>query len=141
MPELLLARVELELLGDGRCAAHLGLGLCPPDPLLPVAPCLAYPRHASVPFLGQPHVGLDPALRIADQLERVVVNCPEVMGHHLAAGGADLEAVVDVVSMQASERLVETDVVNRPRREHQQEAVDYVDLARAGVRGRVCDLP
>ena len=39
-------------------------------------------------FSRDAHVRLDPALGVADQLERVVVDGPEVRGHHLAAGGS-----------------------------------------------------
>ena len=72
--------------------------------------------------------------RVADELERVVVDDAEVGRHHLAAGGAHLQAEVEVVAVQPAERLVEADVAHRPRRQRQHEAVDRVDLA--GVRER-----
>src|SRR3712207_8534982 len=41
--------------------------------LLPRAARFADPGHAAVPLLRHAHVGLDPALGLGDQVERVVV--------------------------------------------------------------------
>ena len=64
----------------------------------------------------------------------MVVDRAELGRHHLLAGGPRLQAEVDVIAVQLPERLVEAEGAHRPRREHQQEAVDHVDLAGAGER-------
>ena len=67
----------------------------------------------------------------------MVVDRLEVGSHDLAAGGAHLQAVVEVVAVELAERLVEADVAHHPRREDEHEAVDGVDLPQLRVARRI----
>src|SRR6266511_2089716 len=61
-----------------------------------------------------------------------MVDGPEVRGHHLLADGPCLTADVEVIAVQAAERLVEAELPGRPGGEDHDEAVDGIDLAGLG---------
>jgi hypothetical protein len=65
----------------------------------------------------------------------------EVRGDDLLSRGARLEAEVEVVAVQTAEGLVEAQLSDRPRRHHDHEPVDRLDLAELGVRGNVVGVP
>ena len=59
------------------------LGLGPPRPALPVDLPVARTGDLLLPLLGELDVRLDPSLDVADQVEGVMVDHPEVGRHHL----------------------------------------------------------
>src|SRR5215216_3503799 len=65
----------------------------------------------------------------------------EILGDDLATRRADLEAEVEVVAVWKAQRLVETQVVDDPRRQRQQEPVDRVHLAGSRVGGVLVAVP
>jgi hypothetical protein len=79
-------------------------------------------------------VSLDPAIHIVDQLERVVVDHPEVSHHDLLALLSSLQADVEVVAMELAEGFIEAKVLHGPRAEAENEPVDRVDLSGPGIR-------
>ena len=122
-------RIDPQRARVGHRPRRLALGLGAAGAGLPVHRLAAAPRPAAVPLVGQLDVPLDPHVGLGQQLERAVVGHAQVRGDHLAARLADLEAVVEVVPVAHDERLVEADGPHGPRGQHQEQAVDRVDLA------------
>ena len=108
-----------------------GLALGAPRPHLPVG--LA--RSASARPTSRPH-GCAPRSRSpGPRRHRGGRNATtrQVRRQHLPRLAAHLHAVVEVVAVARSQRLVEPDVPHRPRGKRHQHAVDGVDLTRTGV--------
>ncbi len=117
--------------------ADLGLGATGA-----ASPVGARHREMIVPLLGKPHMSVDPGLDTADQDQRVVVDDPQVGRHHFLAGDAGLHADIEVVAVQdTTDRLVEAEVLDRPRREGHDEAVDRVHLAGLRIGGDLLGVP
>src|SRR4051794_31870720 len=70
-----------------------------------------------------------------------MVDDAQVRRDDLPAGLADLQAEVEVVAVELPERLVEADVLDGPRRQREDEAVDGLDLPRLRVGRQLIGIP